>query len=175
MYGIEPEFGDMTEQGELRFHARESSVGVKVDKYYTRQIAKWDDLADGTRVKVGTIQSGSALSMVGVPIGGLYFDVGKIKKAMDDHNDHIEVRHLLGIPTLLSNPVVIAEFKGPKGTIKNTVSVFGELYTNSGKPIVVGLVIRRDRAVQNFVTNIRTTGEATLYVIIDQQPVESKK
>lgn len=179
-YAIEPEFGDMTTDDGIMYQARESKAGVKEDKYYTRQIAKWDELADGTRVKVGTIQEGSAINSVGVPTGGLYFDVGKIKKSMSDHDDHIGTRHMLEIPSMLSNPVVITEFKGPKGTVKNTVSVFGELYTNSGKPIVVGLVIRRDRSGQNLVTNIRTiharrdatsiiTDDSVLYITEDKK------
>ena len=113
------------------------------DKYFARQMDRWDELADGSRIKVGTIREGSALKRVGLPTAGMYFDVGKIRKAMGKHADHLLPGILKGIPDLLNDPIVITEYRGPKGDIDNTVNVYGNFFLpNSNTPIVVGVVMR---------------------------------
>ena len=130
-------------------------VSFTEDKYFARKMDKWNELADGERVKVGVIRENSALHRVGLPASGMYFDVGKIKNAMEDHSDHLTVAELKNIPYLLENPIVIVEYKGPDGDIKNTISVYGNLFFE-GKPIVVGIVMHLDRSGRNLITNVRT-------------------
>lgn len=130
-------------------------VSFQEDKYFARLMDKWTELQDNKRVKVGEVRRGSALHKIGLPVSGMYFDVGKIKTAMNSHGDHLTPEILKGIPDLLNDPIVIAEYKGPKGDIKNTVSVYGNLFAE-GNPVVVGIVMRLDRSGQNVVTNIRT-------------------
>ena len=138
-----------TADSDIRFSMKTDSF--QKDKYFERKIDAWNDLTDGTRVKVGTISSGSALNAVGLPASGLYFDVGKIKKAMDKHSDHLTADTLKGISDLLNDPVVITEYSGAK----NTVNVYGNLFVGR-TPVVVGLVMKLDRSGSNVVTNIRT-------------------
>jgi len=58
---------------------------------------------------------------------------------------------------LLNDPIVITEYRGPKGDIDNTVNVYGNFFLpNSNTPIVVGVVMRMDRSGQNVITNVRT-------------------
>lgn len=138
---------------------RHSTKGTEFteDKYFARQMDKWDELADGIRVKVGTVREGSALNRVGLPAAGMYFDVGKIRTAMGKHADHLLSGILKGIPDLLNDPIVITEYRGPKGDIDNTVSVYGNLFLpNSATPVVVGIVMRRDINGQTLINNIRT-------------------
>jgi len=125
------------------------------DKYFARQIDRWNELASGERVKVGNVRQGSALNQVGLPNAGMYFDVGKIKKAMVSHGDHLTAGILKGIPDLLNDPIVITEYAGTDGTVKNTVNVYGNLFAN-GKPVVVGVVMHLDRSGRNVISNIRT-------------------
>jgi len=114
-------------------------------------------LADGSRVKVGTVREGSALNRVCLPAAGMYFDVGKIRTAMGKHADHLLPGILKGIPDLLNDPIVITEYRGPKGDIDNTVNVYSNLFLpNSNMPVVVGVVMHLDRSGQNVITNIRT-------------------
>ncbi|MBQ2743389.1 MAG: hypothetical protein IJF32_11375, partial [Oscillospiraceae bacterium] len=115
------------------------------------KIDGWNDLTDGTRIKVGTIKEGSALNQVGLPTSGLFFDVGKIKKAMSEHSDHLSEDVLKKIPELLQNPIVITEYTGAV----NTVNVYGELFVK-GRPVVVGLVMRPDVSGKNIITAVRT-------------------
>ncbi len=139
-----------------KFSMRDSvdSKSFDEDKYFARQMDKWDEL-DAKKVRVGTIMKGSALNRVGLPDSGLYFDVSKIKTEMEKHEDHLSKEILKGIPSMLDNPVVISEYKGPSGRIKNTVNVYGNLFYNN-HPIVVGIVMRLDRSGQNVISNIRT-------------------
>lgn len=124
----------------------------KEDKYYQRQLDQWEGLRDGTRIKVGIVQENSALNKVGIPANSLYFDVGKIKKALDKHGDHLSAAVLKQIPRLLSDPVVIAEYSGAS----NTVNVYGDLRIDNGTPVVVGIVMKLDRSGSNLLSNIRT-------------------
>ena len=121
------------------------------DKYFARLMDRWNSLTDGSHVKVGAIQKGSALERIGLPAGPMYFDVGKIRKAMADHGDHLSSAVLKDIPDLLNDPIVIAEYKGAK----NTVNVYGNLFVN-GTPVVVGVVMRLDSSGKGTITNIRT-------------------
>ncbi len=129
--------------------------GFTQDKYFARQMDRWTELADGSRVKVGMVREGSAINRVGLPASGMYFDVGKIKTALKAHGDHLTPEILKGIPDLLNDPIVITEYRGPNGTIKNTVNVYGNLFYN-GTPVVVGAVMHLDRTGRNIISNIRT-------------------
>lgn len=142
-----------TESGGVKYDLKGTSFTE--DRYFARKMDKWDELSDGSRVKVGVIQENSALHQVGLPASGMYFDVGKIKKAMDTHGDHLTAAELKSIPELLENPIVIAEYTGKDRSIKNTVNVYGNLFFR-GKPIVVRIVMRLDRSGNNVITNVRT-------------------
>ena len=122
------------------------------DKYYSRQIEKWDSLKDNSYITVGNIVENSPLNLVGMPSGKLYFDVSKIKGALENHNDHLTPDILRQIPKLLSNPIAITEFR--PGQNYNTISVYGELYYN-GVPIVVGVMAKQGRG-GNIISRIRT-------------------
>lgn len=150
------------------------------DKYFARQIDHWEELREGTKIKVGNIQNGSALQRVGLPQGGMYFDVSKINKAMSDHHDHLQPDIMKRIPDMLNDPIVITEYKGEKGDVKNTVNVYGELFINEKTPVVVAVVMRFDRSGNNVITNIRTvharsnfakqiTDESVLYLNEDKK------
>ena len=119
------------------------------DKYYKTKISNWEELEDGKRVKVGVVQKGSALNQVGFPNTSMYFDVGKIKKALSDHSDHLSSSILKAIPNMLNNPVVITEYG------KNTASVFGNLFVDE-KPVVVGVIMTKGRDGAVVINKIRT-------------------
>lgn len=119
------------------------------DKYYKTKISNWEELKDGKRVKVGVVQKGSALNQVGFPNTSMYFDVGKIKKALSDHSDHLSSSILKAIPNMLNNPVVITEYG------KNTASVFGDLFVDE-KPVVVGVIMTKGRDGAVVINKIRT-------------------
>lgn len=125
----------------------------KEDKYYARQIDGWESLKEGGYITVGEIARKSPLNLVGVPIGTLYFDNSKIFEAMSTHDDHLSLADLKSIPALLDCPIVITEYK--PGKESNTVSVYGNLTTANGTPIVVGIVITKG-VNKNIITKVRT-------------------
>lgn len=145
-----------TEGGEVRHNLKGKQF--QEDKYFARQMDQWSGLSDGIRVKVGVVQDGSALNRVGLPVSGMYFDVGKIRKSMGDHADHLTPTKLKEIPDLLNDPIVITEYKGPKGDIKNTVNVYGNMFVGN-TPVVVGIVMKLDRSGSGLITNVRTVHE----------------
>lgn len=162
-----------TADGDVKYDL--NGTDFQEDKYFARQIDKWDELKDGTRIKVGVVNETSALHKVGLPATGMYFDVGKIKKAMNEHGDHLSKTILKSIPDLLNEPIVIAEYTGAE----NTVNVYGNLFIN-GKPVVVGVVMQKDRTGQNVINKIRTihmrndatkqiTDETVLYLNEDKK------
>lgn len=150
------------------------------DKYFKRQMDRWDELADGARIKVGVVREHSALNQVGIPASSMFFDVGKIRKALDKHGDHLSADVIKRLPDMLADPIVITEYKGAS----NTVNVYGELWTGSGIPIVVGVVMRKDANGINIISNIRTiharsnfakqiTDESVLYLNEDKKRTRS--
>lgn len=137
--------------------ARHSVEGTSFteDKYYARQIDKWENLKEDAYITVGVVQEGSPLHLVGLPTGKMYFDVSKIQKAMDEHGDHLDKDVLKKIPDLLNEPIVIVEYKPGENT--NTVNVYGKLMIGE-TPVVVGVMMRPGRG-GNVVTHIRTVHE----------------
>ena len=126
------------------------------DKYFDRQIDKWDEKPDGTRIKVGVLNKGSALNKVGFPAEGMWFDVGKIKKSFGKHGDHLTKTVLKEIPNLLNDPIAITEYRGPEGNIDNTVNVFGMFMPDGKTPIVVGVMMTKARNGSTIINKIRT-------------------
>ena len=92
--------GKETDAPSRKESARHSVKGksFEEDKYFARRVDRWTELGDGTRIKVGVVQKGSGLNQVGFPAAGMYFDTGKIKKAMGKHSDHLTKNVLKGIP-----------------------------------------------------------------------------
>lgn len=122
------------------------------DKYYRRQVEQWQSLKPGSRVKVGTVQEGSALNQVGFAAADVYFDASKLQKELTNHGDHLTAELVQRIPELLNDPIAITQAM----TLKNTVNVFGDLQTADGTPVLVGVMVAKDVAGRNAVTKIRT-------------------
>ena len=139
-----------TGEGKVR-HSVEG-VNFTEDKYYARQIDKWENLTGYSYITVGVIQKGSPLNQVGLPDGKLYFDVSKIYKEMEKHGDHVDRAILKQIPDLLNDPIVITEYE--PGTNSNTVTVYGHLMVGNS-PVAVGVMMRPGHG-GNVVTRIRT-------------------
>ena len=155
-------------KSDIRFSPREIEKNAfEKNKYYDRQLDKWNDLEDGTRVKVGDLNTGSALNRVGFPAAGMWFDVGKIKKAMNKHDDHLTVTILKQIPQLLSNPIAITEYKGPDGDIHNTATVYGLIMPDGKTPIAVGVMMEKYRDGGMIINKIRTVHARSNAVITD--------
>ena len=131
----------------------------KEDKYYQRQLDQWEELRDGTRIKVGIVQENSALNKVGIPAERVFYDISKIRKTMDKHGNQLSIRELKQIPALLGDPIVITEYEGAP----NTVNVYGNLFTAKGAPIVVGMVVHTDIDGSTLISNIRTVHPRSNY------------
>lgn len=127
------------------------------DKYFKQQIRRWEELSDGTRVKVGVVEEGSPLHQVGFPAERMFFDVGKIRTAMRKHEGQITLADLERISDILNDPIVIDEYKGVEGNIKNSVNVYGEVFTKAGeKPVLVGVTMVKDRSGTMLINKVRT-------------------
>lgn len=143
------DFVDYAWPGEVKYQARKG-IEFAEDKYFGQLIDRIENAKDGSYIKVGKIQPESVLNKVGVPANDLYFDVSKIRKQLEDHNDHVDAEVLKSIPDILRNPVVIAE-----ANVKNTVNVFGNMWV-SESPVMVGIVVTRGRNGQNVINKVRT-------------------
>ena len=135
-----------TSDNDIRYSDRDNFVE---DKYFKVQMSKWEDLTQGSYVKVGNIGKNHPLHLVGMPEGILRYDVDKLKKNMADHKDYLDVELLKSIPDIIANPIAISEFKE-----SNTVSVFGDIFVGNS-PMMVGVTISKDRA-GNDISKVRT-------------------
>lgn len=127
-----------------------------VDKYYERQIDKWDGQDHGGGFRVGT--PSQALLDIGIPDIDIWFDQSKAAKALREHGE-VTKDVLKAIPRILGNPIVLAE------SYDNTVMAFGELYADGDtkKPITIALRIQSTkRNVKiTLVNKIRSVGTRT--------------
>ena len=152
--GIVDEIVDMLgeEDSDIRL-SKDVGENFKRDKYFDRQMDRWEELPDAGYVTVGKIGTENPLHMVGVPDGKVYYDVSKIKKSMGDHSDHLTSDILKNIPALLNDPMVLVEYKPGQNT--NTVNVYGNLYTDDGTPITVGIVVTNSQK-GTMISKVRT-------------------
>ena len=111
------------------------------------------ELKEGSYITVGKITNGSPLNAVGLEIGNVYFDVSKIKTAIEVHGDQMPSDTIKRIPEILNSPIVITEYMPGQNT--NSISVFGNITIEDNSPIVVGIVISKGRG-GNVITKIRT-------------------
>ena len=124
------------------------------DKYFARMLDKWDGKATGRRVKVAEIRKGGIYEAIGLPRGTLYADYSKLAKSLEKHKDHLTIPMLKQIPQMLADPIVITE--PINSQIKNTVNVFGELWGENGKPIMVAIMMKANKETGNMLDIIRT-------------------
>ena len=151
--------GRLSAQAERSGRTASGEDAFKEDKYYQRQLDQWEELRDGTRIKVGIVQENSALNKVGIPAERVFYDISKIRKTMDKHGNQLSIRELKQIPALLGDPIVITEYEGAP----NTVNVYGNLFTAKGAPIVVGMVVHTDIDGSTLISNIRTVHPRSNY------------
>ena len=131
---------------------KRSNANFAEDKYYSRQIDKFETLKSGGYITVGKINEGSPLNKVGIPNGVVYFDVSKIVKEMKTRNDPVPPEVMKQIPAVLDSPVVITEYIDQYGM--HSVNVYGNLYVASS-PVVVGVMITQTQK-GNIVSKIKT-------------------
>lgn len=154
----------------VQYSSREEDQ-IEEDKYFAREIDKWDGASTGKRIKIGQIKEGSVYTAVGLPAGQVTIDESKLAKILDKHGDHITREIVKKIPQMLSGPVVITE----PLKAKNTVNVFTNLIGDNGKPIMISLMMRYNRSGVSLENAVRTmqmrndtdlliTDETTLYI-----------
>ena len=134
---------------EVKFSLREG-IEFAEDKYYSRMIDHFEEQKPHGYIKVGKVGGGSILREIGLPEADLYFDNAKINRALNDHADHVSKEVLKQIPSILRNPVVVAEEMAT-----GDVNVFGDLMIGNS-PVLVGIVVTHDRSGKNVINKVRT-------------------
>ena len=132
-----------------KFSLREG-IEFAEDKYYSRMIDHFEEQKPHGYIKVGKVGGGSILREIGLPEADLYFDNAKINRALNDHADHVSKEVLKHIPSILRNPVVVAEEMAT-----GDVNVFGDLMIGNS-PVLVGIVVTHDRSGKNVINKVRT-------------------
>lgn len=97
----------------------------------------------------------------------MWFDVGKIIKELSSHEDHLTTTILKQIPEMLNDPVSIAEYRGPKGDIENTATVYGIVLPDGKSPVAVGIMMVKARNGDLLINKIRTVHARTNARITD--------
>lgn len=127
---------------------------LEEDKYFTRVLQNWDGEEKGGYIKIGRIKAGSIYEAVGLEAAPLVMDYSKMAATLEKHGDHLSKAELRQIPNMLASPIIMTEPTNASPT--NTVNVFGELYGQNGKPIMIGLMIRKGRSGVNWLDAVRT-------------------
>ena len=124
------------------------------DKYYDRQIDKWDGKDHGGSFRVGSVSA--PLLKVGIPDTDIWFDQSKAAKQLMEKKE-ITKDILKKIPDVLAHPIAVSE------SYDNTVMVFGQLFDKQNNPIVVALRINSTNRRNHItlVNKIRSVGTRT--------------
>ena len=121
------------------------------DKYFARQIDKWDGKDHGGAFRVGGVSE--PLLKVGIPDTDIWFDQSKAAKQLLEKGE-ITKDVIKQIPEILQHPIAISE------SYDNTVMVFGRVFDENKKPIVVALRVNSTKRRNNItlVNKIRSVG-----------------
>lgn len=115
-----------------------------INPEFARRYDEWDKKKTGGYFFLGT--TSKPLQSIGINPAKIYWDKEKIKKIKRDHptmTDNI----IKQIPNLLENPVMVTQSL----TVTNRVVIFGELYDQSGHPVMAALELKPKGDIQNFV------------------------
>ena len=167
---------DMDEVRATKSGRYDKAAQFEEHKYFAGITGKMREQNPTGYTKVGEITEGSIYTRIGLPAGTTYFDNSKILKELNKKHDPLPVEYLKQVPKILAHPTVIVEARK-----ENTVSVFGEIRTKAGTPILVGVMAARDRTGRNVITKIRTvhqrfadlssliTDKSVLYITEDKK------
>ena len=142
---------DGTFRKDARFSVSDRDAGqFTAHKYYSNIIRKIEQQNPTGYTLAGRIGENSIYTDIGIPADKVYFDNSKILKELNKKGGPLPKEYLLRVPEILADPIVASE-----ADTKNTVNVFGNVRRN-GVPVMVGIVVTRDRTGRNVVNKIRT-------------------
>lgn len=121
------------------------------DKYFARQIERWDGKDHGGAFRVGEVSK--PLLSVGIPNTDIWFDQSKAAKQLLEKGE-ITKAVIKQIPEILQHPIAISE------SYDNTVMIFGQVFDANSNPIVVALRVNstKRRNSITLVNKIRSVG-----------------
>ena len=123
---------------------KSDDVKYSINPEFARRYDEWDKKKTGGYFFLGT--TSKPLQSIGINPAKIYWDKEKIRKIKRDHptmTDNI----IKQIPNLLENPVMVTQSL----TVTNRVVIFGELYDQSGHPVMAALELKPKGDIQNFV------------------------
>ena len=138
--------------GEVKYNraGRARGPAFEKHKYYSNIVKNIEEQNPTGYTLVGEIADNSAYTDIGMPAGRVYFDNSKILDELNDPDDPLPKEYMQRVPEILADPTVIVE-----SNKKNTISVFGEVRKN-GVPVLVGVMVAKDRSGRNVINKIRT-------------------
>lgn len=147
----EAESADSQTSEEAKYELSKEKRKSGQDKYFARQIDKWDGEDHGGSFRVGKVSE--ALLEVGIPDVDIWFDQSKAAKQLSEKSE-ITKEVIKKIPDILENPIAISE------SYDNTVMVFGQVFDDNRNPIVVALRVNSTNRRNHItlVNKIRSIG-----------------
>lgn len=143
---------------------KSDDVKYSINPEFARRYDEWDKKKTGGYFFLGT--TSEPLQSIGINPAKIYWDKEKIKKIKRDHptmTDNI----IKQIPNLLENPVMVTQSL----TVTNRVVAFGELYDESGHPVVTALELKPNGRVENFVKVASAYSKESLQNFIRQSDI----
>lgn len=117
-------------KGDIRYSVREE-FPAEVKEWYNNATPDQRTTAHGY-FKTGTVSD--VLQSIGVRPSDLYWRKYKIGTILEEHPE-LTIDDIVSVPDMLEHPVLIMKSR----TVDNSIVVFGDLYTKSGKPIMAAV------------------------------------
>ncbi len=121
--------------------AEGSDLSFEVNENFEQSLDDWfnsttteERIKDGGRILLGT--TSRVLKSIGVKDYSLYFGKSKIQKILNFHKD-ITPEIIKKAVYLLDEPIIVLQSK----TSKNSIVLFGEVFTESKKPVMLSLLL----------------------------------
>lgn len=121
--------------------ADNGDVQYSLNKNFATEFDEWMKLGEGEKRKgrflIGT--TSDALKSIGVKDYKIYWDKASLAAKMNKHKE-LTPYTVKQLPNVIENPILVLQ----SSSVENSITVWGEVYADDGKPIMVAIRLNAD-------------------------------
>lgn len=132
-----------------------AEVSYSIDETFIKQYEQWDGKERNKVFIVGrTSDALKSIEKIEIKDSIILWDASKIIKTKNDHkeiNDNI----IKQVPEIIENPIIVMKSRNPKYPTR--ITMYGDVFTETGKPIFVVLELEPNRNEEYEINQIKVT------------------
>ena len=139
-----------------RINSTNSVGGFIPDKYFQKQVSRWQELEPSSRIHIGKLSQESPLVQAGLRNADIYMNNSKLILELTQHGDHLTPELVSRIPDLISDPIMLNDPSIGRPKLRGAIDVYGDLSLEDNTPVLVGITIAKDASGTYTINKINT-------------------